>query len=98
MATGYEDLIPVASTTGYEDLIPKDPGFMTRLGRGAASLADVTLGGLIPGVVQFGAYPLARLGRSPEEAQAAAKRIAAPYEQPFGRTFGVSTNRKVAVN
>jgi hypothetical protein len=23
MATGYEDLIPVASTTGYEDLIPK---------------------------------------------------------------------------
>ena len=90
MATGYEDLIPVASTTGYEDLIPKDPGFMTRLGRGAASLADVTLGGLIPSVVQFGAYPLARLGRSSEEAQAAAKRIAAPYEQPFGRTFGVT--------
>ena len=90
MATGYEDLIPVASTTGYEDLIPKDPSFMTRLGRGAASLADVTLGGLIPGVVQFGAYPLARLGRSPEEAQAATQRLVSAVDQPFGKAFGVT--------
>lgn len=66
------------------------PSLMTQLGRGAASLADVTLGSLIPGAVQFGAYPLARMGRSSEEAQAAAKRIAAPFEQPFGRTFGVT--------
>jgi len=87
MATGYEDLIPVS---GYEDLIPKAPGFMTQLGRGAASLADVTLGSVIPGAVQFGAYPLARMGRSAEEAQAAAKRIAAPFEQPFGKAFGVT--------
>ena len=90
MATGYEDLIPVASTTGYEDLIPKDPGFMTRLGRGAASLADVTLGGLIPSAVQFGAYPLARLGRSPEEAQAATQRLVSVVDQPFGKAFGVT--------
>lgn len=90
MATGYEDLIPVASTTGYEDLIPQDPGFMTRLGRGAASLADVTLGGLIPGAVQFGAYPLARLGRSPEEAQAATQRLVSAVDQPFGKAFGVT--------
>lgn len=87
MATGYEDLIPVS---GYEDLIPQTPGFMTQLGRGAASLADVTLGSVIPGAVQFGAYPLARMGRSAEEAQAAAKRIAAPFEQPFGKAFGVT--------
>ena len=87
MATGYEDLIPVS---GYEDLIPQTPGFMTQLGRGAASLADVTLGSVIPGAVQFGAYPFARMGRSPEEAQAAAKRIAAPFEQPFGKAFGVT--------
>ena len=90
MATGYEDLIPVASTTGYEDLIPKDPSFMTRLGRGAASLADVTLGGLIPSAVQFGAYPLARLGRSPEEAQAATQRLVSAVDQPFGKAFGVT--------
>jgi len=90
MATGYEDLIPVASTTGYEDLIPKTPGFITKLGRGAASLADVTVGGVVPGAMQFLGYPLARINRSPEEAQAATKRIAAPFEQPFGRTFGVT--------
>lgn len=90
MATGYEDLIPVASTTGYEDLIPKDPGFMTKLGRGAASLADVTLGGLIPSAVQFGSYPLARLGRSPEEAQAATQRLVSAVDQPFGKAFGVT--------
>ena len=66
------------------------PGFMTKLGRGAASLADVTVGGVVPGAVQFLSYPLARMGRSPEEAQAATKRIAAPFEQPFGRTFGVT--------
>jgi hypothetical protein len=30
------------------------------------------------------------MGRSPEEAQAATKRIVAPFEQPFGRTFGVT--------
>jgi hypothetical protein len=62
----------------------------TRLARGAASLADTTLGSVIPGAVQFLGYPLARVGRTPEEAQAATKRISAPFEQPFGRTFGVT--------
>lgn len=87
MATGYEDLIPVS---GYEDLIPKSPGFMTQLGRGAASLADVTLGSLIPAAVQFGAYPFARKQLSAEKAQEEVKRIAAAFEQPFGRAFGVT--------
>ena len=90
MATGYEDLIPVASTTGYEDLIPKTPGFMTRLGRGAASLADVTVGGLIPAAVQQIGYPLARVGRSEEEAKAATQRLVGAVDQPFGKTFGVT--------
>jgi hypothetical protein len=53
-------------------------------------LADVTLGGLIPGAVQFGAYPLARLGRSPEEAQAATQRLVSAVDQPFGKAFGVT--------
>ncbi len=90
MATGYEDLIPVASTTGYEDLIPKAPGFMTKLGRGAASLADVTVGGLIPAAVQQIGYPLARIGRSEEEAKAATQRLVGAVDQPFGKTFGVT--------
>jgi hypothetical protein len=66
------------------------PGLMTQLGRSAASLADVTLGGVIPAITQQVAYPLARLGRSPEEAQAATQRIVGAVDQPFGKAFGVS--------
>jgi len=40
-------------------------------GRAAASLADVTVGGVLPAAAQMVGYPIARLGRSPEEAQAA---------------------------
>ena len=66
------------------------PGIMTQLGRGAASLADVTLGGIIPGAVQMAAYPLARVGRSPEQAQAATQRLVSKVDQPFGKAFGVT--------
>ena len=68
---------------------PRTP-FGSRLGRSAASLADTTLGSVIPGAVQFLGYPLARAGQTPEEAQAATQRITAPFEQPFGRLFGVT--------
>jgi hypothetical protein len=68
----------------------QSPGFMTQLGRSAASLADVTLGGVIPAITQQVAYPLARLGRSPEEAQAATQRLVGAVDQPFGKAFGVS--------
>lgn len=64
--------------------------FGAGLARSAASLADTALGSVIPGAVQFLGYPLARMGRTPEEAQAAVKRVSAPFEQPFGRTFGVT--------
>lgn len=100
MATGYEDLIPVKSVSGYDDLIPtqssgvpgarKEPGFFTQLGRSAASLADVTVGGVLPAITQQVAYPLARLSRSPQEAQAATARLVGAVDQPFGKAFGVS--------
>jgi hypothetical protein len=100
MATGYDDLIPAKAVSGYDDLIPtqssgmpgprKEPGFLTQLGRSAASLADVTVGGVLPAVVQQVGYPLARLGRSPEQAQAATARLVSAVESPVGRTFGVT--------
>jgi hypothetical protein len=68
----------------------KAPGFLTQLGRSAASLADVTVGGVLPAVVQQVGYPLARLGRSPQEAQAATARLVSAVESPVGRTFGVT--------
>jgi hypothetical protein len=100
MATGYEDLIPAKAVSGYDDLIPtqstgipssrKEPGFLTQLGRSAASLADVTVGGVLPAVVQQVGYPLARLGRSPEQAQAATARLVSAVESPVGKAFGVT--------
>lgn len=57
---------------------------------GLASLADVTLGGILPAAVQTIGYPLARLGRSPEEAQAATQRIVSAVEKPFGKALGVT--------
>jgi len=66
------------------------PGALTQFGRSAASLADVTIGGILPAVVQQVGYPLARLGRSPEEAQAATARLVSAVESPVGRAFGVT--------
>jgi hypothetical protein len=66
------------------------PSALTQLGRSAASLADVTVGGVIPAVVQQVGYGLARLNRSPEQAQAATARLVGAVESPFGRAFGVT--------
>jgi hypothetical protein len=66
------------------------PGAMTQLGRSAASLADVTVGGAIPAVVQQVAYPFLRVGRSPEEATARTQSLVSGLEKPFGKTFGVA--------
>lgn len=59
-------------------------------GRRLASLADVTIGGVLPAVAQTVAYPLARVGRSPEEAQAATQRLVSAIDKPFGKAFGVT--------
>jgi hypothetical protein len=88
-----EDEPTVALPPGFEledGAAPQRASFGAGVARGAASLADTTLGSVIPGAVQFLGYPLARLGRTPEEAQAATKRISAPFEQPFGRALGVT--------
>ena len=66
------------------------PGLGAQLGRTAASLADVTLGGIIPGAAQYLAYPLARLQRSPEEAQAITQNLVGAIDRPFGKAFGVT--------
>ena len=59
-------------------------------GRATASLADVTVGGVLPAAAQMVGYPLARLGRSPEEAQAATQRIVSAIDKPFGKMAGVT--------
>lgn len=59
-------------------------------GRATASLADVTVGGVLPAAAQMVGYPLARLGRSPEDAQAATQRIVSAVDKPFGKMAGVT--------
>jgi hypothetical protein len=66
------------------------PGLATQFGRTAASLADVTLGGILPGAAQYLAYPLARLQRSPDEAQAITQNLVGAIDKPFGKAFGVT--------
>lgn len=60
--------------------------FLRRL----ASAADVTAGSVLPAVAQTVAYPLARLGRTPEEAKAATERVVSMIDKPFGKAFGVT--------
>jgi hypothetical protein len=85
--------VPVEAAPPVQSEIPgprQGPGFLTQLGRSAASLADVTVGGILPAVAQQVAYPLARMGRTPQEAQAATARVVGAVDQPFGKAFGVS--------
>ena len=86
----FDQFDAATPSSGIPAARQQQPGFMTQLGRGAASLADVTLGGVLPAVAQQVAYPLARIGRLPEEAQSATQRVVGAVDQPFGKAFGVS--------
>lgn len=60
------------------------------LGSSAASVADI-VAGVVPAVIQTGTYAGARtLQQTPEQATALSQKAAAPFEQPFGRAFGVT--------
>lgn len=92
--SGYEDLMVVKPLTATKE---KGDGGLAKLlqsaislGRSTASLADVTVGGVLPAAAQMVGYPLARLGRSPEEAQAATQRLVSAIDKPFGKMAGVT--------
>jgi len=56
-----------------------------------ASLADVTLGGIIPGVAGPVTYAGARFfGQSPEQAAALEQKVVGVTEKPFGKALGVT--------
>lgn len=66
------------------------PSALTSLGRSAASLADVTVGSILPTAAQMVAYPIARVGRTPEQAQAITSNIVSAIDKPFGKAAGVT--------
>jgi hypothetical protein len=92
--SGYEDLMVVKPLTATKAKSGGGLGQLLQsavsLGRSTASLADVTVGGVLPAAAQMVGYPLARLGRSPEEAQAATQRIVSAVDKPFGKMAGVT--------
>lgn len=65
--------------------------FLRGQGRAAASLADVTLGGVIPGVAGAVTYAGARAaGQTPEQAAATQQQVVSAVDKPFGKAFGVT--------
>ena len=65
--------------------------YLKNLGAATASLADVSIGGIIPGVAGPVTYAGARMfGQTPEQAAAAEKSVVETLDKPFGKTFGVS--------
>jgi len=81
---------PLTSPKGEKTTLGQLLQSAVSLGRSTASLADVTVGGVLPAATQMVGYPLARLGRSPEEAQAATQRLVSAIDKPFGKMAGVT--------
>lgn len=79
---------PAQSESGIPG--PRSGGFFTGIGRGLASLGDVTVGGVLPTVAQQVLYPAARLVSSPEEATALTQKVVSAVDRPFGKAFGVT--------
>ena len=65
--------------------------YLKNLGAATASLADVTIGGIIPGVAGPVTYAAGRMfGQTPEQAATAEKSVVEALDKPFGKTFGVA--------
>ena len=61
------------------------------LGASVASLADVTVGGIVPGVGGPVTYAGARfVGQTPEQAAALEQKVVGATEKPFGKLLGVT--------
>jgi hypothetical protein len=89
----YSNAVPQVNAQGQvirqPDAVPTSR--LDAFGRSMAGLADTTLGGLAPGIIAPITYAGSRaFGASPAQATASSQAAAAPFEQPFGRTFGVA--------
>jgi hypothetical protein len=61
------------------------------LGAATASLADVTIGGVIPAIAGPVTYAGARaFGKTPEEASALEQKVVGAVDKPFGKALGVT--------
>jgi len=68
-----------------------EAGPLTQFGRTAASFYDMTIGNIVPGIVEPVTYAGARaIGKTPTEAKEISTAAAAPFEGGMGKTFGVT--------
>ena len=89
----YGSAVPKVNAQGQvtrqPDAIPTSR--MAGFGRELAGLADTTLGSIAPSIIGPVTYAGSRaFGASPEKATASSQAASAPFEKPFGRTFGVT--------
>jgi hypothetical protein len=61
-----------------------------RTGQGLASLADVTVGGVLPATAGYVAQGLSSPFTSPQRAEQIGQKVSSTLEKPFGKTFGVT--------
>jgi hypothetical protein len=72
---------------------PKESGAssLATFGQGLASLADTTIGGVIPAIAGAATYAGARAAQqTPEQAQALQQKIVGLVDKPFGKIAGVT--------
>ena len=84
---------PGKETTGsaVADMYNQFQKAKSKFGAGIASLADVTAGGVIPGVAGPVTYAGARaFGKTPEQASALEQQVVGATEKPFGKALGVT--------
>ena len=105
MPQGFGDFNPQNIDSAVQQAMATKPGeeekprgvvgkvgqFLRGQGRAAASLADTTLGGVIPGVAGAVTYAGARVaGQTPEQAAATQQQVVSAVDKPFGKAFGVT--------
>jgi len=105
MPQGFADFKPENINAAVQQAFTQEPGkeekprgvfgkvgeFLRGQGRAAASLADTTLGGVIPGVAGAVTYAGARVaGQTPEQATATQQQVVSATDKPFGKAFGVT--------
>jgi hypothetical protein len=92
--TVTQNLAPAAQPPATDRKVGRvieEPSKLTQFGRSAASLFDVTVGGIASGVIEPVTYAGARaFGKGPEEAKKISTAAAEPFESPLGRTLEIT--------
>jgi hypothetical protein len=89
----WPDNNPIAKNFGGSAVDPKENTLLKNLGKSFASLADNTIGGVLPFAAKQLTYAGDRaLGASPTDAENASNKAAGYVSQPLGKAFGITND------